>query len=178
MTPTHAALLSPFAAKVVMASLKGRIQTHLNRPPSSSDPKEASAAFWKSHREIDNILLNMAMHLPPHLRIPAGSSNPNIIHMNQGLHSCVIIIHQAAIARARDLPDSEEVKVDSWGRCLAAAKEISSIMKRVAHLDLSTASLLLLFLQDKTNSPSAQRLYTFCFVHTDPRFRSTSQVPS
>ncbi|KAF8854633.1 hypothetical protein BDZ45DRAFT_656400 [Acephala macrosclerotiorum] len=134
MSPAHASLLSPFAGCVVVASLVGRVFQHLHRPTISSADDE----FWRIHRSIDNTLLNMSLYLPAHLRLPTGSSNPNTIFLNMSLQSAVICLHQAAIFKAEKGTDGGGTVVEeSKERCLAAAMQVASIMKRVAHLDLS-----------------------------------------
>ncbi|KAL2070962.1 hypothetical protein VTL71DRAFT_13988 [Oculimacula yallundae] len=150
MQPQRATSLSSFAGVVVVSSLIGRIFEHLSRPAPPSNPNaDPTTSFWRSHREIENILLNMVLHLPAHLRLPAGSSNSNTIFLNMTLQSATICLHQAAIAKAEKLDSDgrrdvgeggeyESLVRESKSRCVAAAHEIASIMKRVAHFDLST----------------------------------------
>jgi len=105
---------------------------------------------WRSHRKIDNILLNMVLHLPSHLRLPAGPSSSNTIFLNMTLQSATICLHQAAIAKAEKVGQGfgyETMVVESRARCAAAAHEIANIMKRIAHFDLSTVSIPLLILK-------------------------------
>jgi hypothetical protein len=78
----------------------------------------------------------MSLYLPPHLRLPAGSSNANTIFLNMSLQAAIICLHQAAIFKAEKFANIAVVQ-ESRARCLAAAMEIASIMKRIAHMDLS-----------------------------------------
>ena len=121
-----------------MASLTGRIFEHLHRPIPEDNDSDPNGEFWKTHRKIDNILLNMSLYLPAHLRLPAGSSNSNTIFLNMTLQAAIICLHQAAIFKGERLPNSNEVVSESKARCLAAATETASVMKRIAHADLST----------------------------------------
>jgi hypothetical protein len=140
MNPINAPLLSAFAGVVVVASLTGRILQHLQRPNPESNDEDPNNTFWRSHRKIDSTLLNMSLYLPPHLRLPAGSSNANTIFLNMSLQSAVICLHQAAIFKGEKLSNPETVVRESKARCLAAGMEIASIMKRIAHMDLSLVS--------------------------------------
>lgn len=140
MNPINAASLSSFAGVIVVASLSGRILQHLHRPGPESNGSDINTEFWRTHMEIDNTLLNMSLYLPRHLRLPAGSSNSNTIFLNMSLQAAVICLHQAAIFKGDKLLNPGEVVAESKARCLAAATEISSIMKRIAHMDLSTVS--------------------------------------
>lgn len=140
MNPANAPLLSAFAGVVVVASLTGRILQHLQRPDPESNDEDPNNTFWRNHRKIDSTLLNMSLYLPPHLRLPAGSSNANTIFLNMSLQSAVICLHQASIFKGEKLSNPETVVRESKARCLAAGMEIASIMKRIAHMDLSLVS--------------------------------------
>jgi hypothetical protein len=138
MNPINAPILSPFAGVVVVASLTGRILQHLQRPdPSNAEEGEdTNSTFWRNHRAIDSTLLNMSLYLPAHLRLPTGSSNANTIFLNMSMQSCIICLHQAAIFKGAKLVNTAVVQ-ESKMRCLAAGMEVASIMKRIAHTDLS-----------------------------------------
>lgn len=143
MQPLQASSISSFAGVVVVSSLIGRIFEHLSRPNPLDRDSDPNSDFWRSHRKIENILLNMVLHLPSHLRLPAGSSSSNTIFLNMTMQSATICLHQAAIAKAEKVPAGcgyESVVEESKARCAAAAHEIASIMKRIAHFDLSTVS--------------------------------------
>jgi hypothetical protein len=142
MNPVNAASLSSFAGVIVVASLKGRILQHLQRPNLESNEGDINSEFWKTHRGIDNTLLNMSLYLPRHLRLPVGSSNSNTIYLNMSLQSAIICLHQAAIFKGDKLLNPAAVVVESKARCVAAATEIASIMKLIAHTDLSMVSEL------------------------------------
>ncbi|KAF4625684.1 hypothetical protein G7Y89_g12482 [Cudoniella acicularis] len=136
MDPLNASSLSSFAGVAVVASLTGQIFQHLHRPTGDNNNDHENNEFWKTHRKIDNTLLNISLYLPSHLRLPAGSSNPNTIFLNMSLQSAVICLHQAAIFKAEKLVNTSVI-AESKERCLTAAAEITSIMKRIAHTDLS-----------------------------------------
>ncbi|KAH7354648.1 fungal-specific transcription factor domain-containing protein [Rhexocercosporidium sp. MPI-PUGE-AT-0058] len=141
MQPLQATSLSSFAGVVVVCSLIGRIFEHLSRPNPLDLDSDPNSDFWRSHRKIENVLLNMVLHLPAHLRLPTGASTSNTIFLNMTLQSATICLHQAAIAKAEKVPAGcgyESVVEESKTRCAAAAHEIASIMKRIAHFDLST----------------------------------------
>jgi hypothetical protein len=136
MDPMSASKLSSFSGSVVMACLSGRIFQHLHRPSRDNDDENLNGEFWKAHRKMDSVLLNTSLYLPSHLRLPAGSSTPNTIFLNMSLQAAIICLHQAAIFKAEKLDLPASVITDSRNRCVAAATEITSIMKRIAHMDL------------------------------------------
>lgn len=140
MNPSNASRLSAFAGVAIIASLTGRNLQHLQRPSPSNDDHDLNGEFWKQHRHMDNILLNTSLCLPSHLRLPAGLPNPNKIFLNMSLQSGTISLHQAAIFKAETLKLPASIITESRMRCLAAATEICSIMKMVAHMDLSMVS--------------------------------------
>ncbi len=140
MQPLQASSLSSFGGVIVVASIIGRIFEHLSRSSPEDNESDPNSHYWKSHRKIDNILLNMVLHLPAHLRLPAGSGVSNTIFLNMTLQSAIICLHQAAISKGEKIGNDILVE-DSKTRCTAAAQEIASIMKRIAHFDLSTASI-------------------------------------
>jgi hypothetical protein len=135
--PLSAASLASFAGTAVISSLTGRLLVHLQRPAPDNDDSNLNGHFWKNHRKMDNILLNTSLYLPSQLRLPAGSSNANTIFMNMSLHATVICLHQAAISKAEKLELSGSIVAESRTRCVAAATEITNIMKIIAHMDLS-----------------------------------------
>ncbi|KAL8736190.1 MAG: hypothetical protein Q9166_000345 [cf. Caloplaca sp. 2 TL-2023] len=130
-----ASKLSPFAGTVFMAHIFGRNLTHLHRPTQDEDDHDLQGEFWKRHRSLDNTLLHTSMSLPPHLRLPAGIRDVNIVFINMSIHTSTICLHQAAIFKAdqRKLPQS--VIDQSSTRCLLAATEIANIMRLISHLD-------------------------------------------
>lgn len=138
MNPSNASRLSAFAGIVIVASLTSRNLEHLQRPTSNNDDHDLNGEYWKAHRRIDSILLNTSLHLPSHLRLPAGLSNSNTIFLNMNLQAGIICLHQASIVKAEKLNLGESIIAQSSMRCLAAATEICLIMKMIAHMDITT----------------------------------------
>ena len=137
MTSTGPGALSSYAAVILMACLFGRNLIHLHRPDPDEKDDDLNGAFWKRHRGLDNILLNLVMSLPTHLKLPAGMRDPNIIFMNMNIHTSTICLHQAAIFKADNNGLPSTVSAESKVRCVTAAAEIASIMRIIGHLDLS-----------------------------------------
>lgn len=135
--PLSASKISSFAGTVIICSLSGSILMHLHRPTVDNNDHDLNGHFWKNHRKIDNILLSTSLCLPSHLRLPTGLTNANTIFLNMSLHAGTICLHQDAIYKAEILEVSSAILVESKGRCLTAATEICSIMKSIAHFDLS-----------------------------------------
>jgi hypothetical protein len=123
-----------------MACLFGRNLLHLHRPDAQDNDHDLNGEFWKRHRSLDNILLNISLSLPHQLRLPAGIYDSNIIFVNMNIHASTICLHQAAIFKADKNLMSPQISGDSKRRCIIAADQITNIMKLVSHVDLSTVS--------------------------------------
>jgi hypothetical protein len=142
MTPAGAARLSSFGGIVLMSCLFGRNLIHLHRPdPDDRDDDHINGGFWMRHRNMDNILLNTSLCLPPSLKLPAGLGSPNIIFTNMSIHTSTICLHQAAIFKADKNKLPASLSAESKVRCITAANEIASIMRMISHMDLSTVSV-------------------------------------
>ncbi len=137
LNPSGASNLSAFAGVALMACLFGRNLTHLHRPDADDRDNDLNGEFWKRHRNMDNILLNTSLSMPPHLKLPSGLSNPNIVFTNMNIHTSTICLHQAAIYKAdkNGLPPS--ISAESKVRCITAANEIANVMRMISHQDLS-----------------------------------------
>jgi hypothetical protein len=140
MKPAGASKLSSFGGVVLMACLFGRNLIHLHRPDADGCDDDLNGDFWKRHRNMDNILLNTSLSMPPHLRLPNGLSNPNIIFTNMNIHTSTICLHQAAIYKAEKNRLPASISAESKVRCITAANEIAGIMRIISHVDLSSVS--------------------------------------
>lgn len=142
MTPDGASRLSPYAGVCLMACLFGRNLIHLHRPDCDGKDADLQGQFWTRHRYLDHILLNIALSLPSHFRLPTGINNANIVFTNLNIHTSTICLHQAAIFKADKNKMPATVSAESKIRCITAAAEIANIMRMVCHLDLSGVSPL------------------------------------
>ena len=143
MSAEGASTLSPYAAVAVLATLYGRNLTHLHRPEPNDRPEDPiHGEFWKRHRAMDNILSNIAMFLPDHLRLPAGIKDANICFLNLNIHTSTICLHQAAILKAEKYNLAMDIMKQSTERCFLAAGEIINIMKMTSHVDIGNVSIL------------------------------------
>ncbi|KAM0396180.1 hypothetical protein ACHAPZ_008405 [Fusarium culmorum] len=150
-SPMGAGKLSSFGGIVLMACLFGRNLVHLHRPDADDLDHDLNGPFWKRHRQMDNILLNTSLCLPPQLKLPTGLSNPNIVFTNMSIHTSTICLHQAAIFKAEKNKLPASVSAESKVRCITAANEIASIMRMISHMDLSTVrAKQVLFLSMRT----------------------------
>ncbi|ESZ97049.1 fungal specific transcription factor domain-containing protein [Sclerotinia borealis F-4128] len=145
MSPQGASKLSPFAGVVLMASLFGRNLLHLHRSDADDRDNDLNGDFWKRHRNMDNILLNTSLSLPFHLRLPHGMANPNTVFLNMNIHASTICLHQAAIFKAENNRLPASVAAESKGRAITAANEITSIMRMISHMNLSTMNPFISF---------------------------------
>ncbi|PQE11195.1 fungal specific transcription factor protein [Rutstroemia sp. NJR-2017a BVV2] len=145
MSPSGASKLSSFAGVVLMACLFGRNLIHLHRPDDDDRDNDLNGAFWKRHRQMDNILLNTSLSLPFHLRLPHGIANSNIVFANMNIHSSTICLHQAAIYKAEQNRLPSSISAESKIRAITAANEIASIMRMISHMDLSSMNPFICF---------------------------------
>lgn len=129
--------LSPMGATTLLACLFGRNLLHLHRPTANENEDDLSGEFWKRHRKLDNIILNVSMGLPEKLRLPTAVGNPNSIFVNMCLHTSTICLHQAAIFKAEKHRQLAKVSAESKARCITAAAEIANIMRLSSHQDMS-----------------------------------------
>ncbi|WPG99587.1 Hypothetical protein R9X50_00240500 [Acrodontium crateriforme] len=137
--------ISSFGGAALMACLFGRNLTHLHRPTPDDDDQDLNGEFWRRHRRMDNVVLNLAMSLPDRLRLPEGINNANIIFLNMCVHTSAICLHQAAIFKADKGRMPGRVSAESKVRCITAAAETASIMRQISHLDLSVLNPFISF---------------------------------
>ncbi|KAI7098322.1 hypothetical protein KC328_g16862 [Hortaea werneckii] len=137
LSPDGTPYLSSFAGVVLLGCLFGRNLTHLHRPDPGEREDDLNGEFWKRHRSMDNILLNIALALPDRLRLPMGISDPNVVFTNMNIHTSAICLHQAAIFKAEKNRMHARVSQESKIRCITAASEIASIMRQISHIDVS-----------------------------------------
>ncbi|CAI7573504.1 unnamed protein product [Penicillium viridicatum] len=137
--------LAPFACVMVLASLFGRNLIHIHRPQPQDNDHDLNGEFWKRHRSHDNILLHISLSLPDHLRLPSGMSDVNVIFANMSIHTSTICLHQAAIFKAEKNKMPNQITTESKRRCLVAANQISSTMKMISHVDLTSLNPFMSF---------------------------------
>ena len=136
MTADGAQHLSPLAGVVLIACLYGRNLIHVHRPHTDDRGNDINGEWWRRHRHMDNILLNIAMSLPSHFRLPMGLNDPNVIFTNMNIHTAAICLHQAAIYKAQTNHMDASIVAESRLRCITAASAIANIMRIIAHTDL------------------------------------------
>ncbi|TVY37892.1 Citrinin biosynthesis transcriptional activator [Lachnellula occidentalis] len=168
--------ISPFGGVVLAAALYGHNYHHLHWSGPNENPEDISnGEFWKRHRKMDNILSNVFMFLPDHLRLPYGLSNMNTVFVHMNIHASSICLHSAAVLTAEKHKIGPTIIRQSRARSLMAAEEISNIMRLVTHVDASTMILILttiylviaggVFVQDyKTGNPHPQSLANLEFL--------------
>ncbi|EME50066.1 hypothetical protein DOTSEDRAFT_68803 [Dothistroma septosporum NZE10] len=134
-----------FQGVILMACLFGRNLLHLHRPAPNDNDDDLNGEFWKRHRDLDNVLLNIALGLPEALRLPSGLNNPNVVFLNMNIHTSTICLHQAAIFKADKNRMPSRISAESKIRCITAAAEIASMMRQISHLDLATMNPFISF---------------------------------
>ncbi|KAK7995576.1 hypothetical protein PG990_014349 [Apiospora arundinis] len=148
MEPGQSETLQPFGGVILTAALFGRIFHHLHRQNPDDDEDDGSGlngGFWVRHRAIEAILLNTALCLPDHLRLPTGLREPNVVFLNLSLHTLAICLHQTAIFKANKQQLPVHISSESKVRCVTAAVEIAALMRMVSHMNLATTSPFLSF---------------------------------
>lgn len=137
MTPEGAAKISPYAGVILMACLFGHNLLHLHRQDPRDRPEDVSnGEFWKRHRKLDNVISNILMFIPSHLKLPAGIRDPNVIFLNMNIHTSTICLHQAAIQTAEKHNIDPKIIRNSKARCAMAADEIVNIMRLTTHISV------------------------------------------
>lgn len=141
MTSQGAMTISSFAGVVFMAHFFGKNLHHLHRPGPDEREDDLQGEFWKRHRNLDNILLQRSLALPPHLRLPSAIRDGNAIFINMAIHTSTITLHQAAIFKAKRNGLPMSLIEQSQTRCTLAATEITNILKLISHLDTESVRL-------------------------------------
>ena len=138
MTSSQAATLSSFAGVVLMAHYFGMNLKHLHQPGPNEREDDLHGEFWSRHRKMDNTLLNTALLLPSHLRLPNGVRNVNVVFLNMSLHTSTICLQQAAIFKAEKNSLPRSIIEQSQVRCILAANEIATIMRVTSHVEVAS----------------------------------------
>ncbi|KAI6714041.1 C6 transcription factor Prf [Diplocarpon mali] len=138
LTPEGASRIHPLGGVILSAALYGKNFEHLHRTGSNETGDPANCEFWKRHRKMDNLLSNIFMFLPDHLRLPAGLRDMSVVFMHMNIHSSSICLHQAALVTAAKHNLSSNITLQSQARCLMAAEEITNIMRLICYVDIST----------------------------------------
>ena len=134
--------ISSFSGVILLSTLYGRNLTHLHRPNDNDADHDLNGEFWKRHRNLDNILLNISLAMPNALRLPGAINDPNSVFCNMNVHTATICLHQAAIFKADKNQLPAQISAESKRRCIVAADQVTNIMKMISHIDLSLVSCL------------------------------------
>lgn len=122
-----------YAGSVVAAHVMGQIMDHCNLVKDSGmRPDCDKTALRRDHRRLDNILLNIFLKLPRHMRFSTAQQGSSVAFFNTCLHSASIYLHLAAIDGSLD-----EDEIGHRRRCRSSAGEVLLIMRMMTHLDAS-----------------------------------------
>lgn len=125
---------SSFSGSIIMCYILNQILRHVHRPKADDRPEDVEyGAFWKRHRDLDNMLAGVFMFLPENFRLPRNVRDPVAVHTNMNLHAAVICLHNAAIDRADQYKLPTNIRKISLDRCHTAAAEIVGIVKLTSH---------------------------------------------
>lgn len=130
--------ITPFGGVILAAALHGQNYRHLHQTDPNENPGDIpNGEFWKRHRKMDNVLSNIFMFLPDHLRLPYGLRDMNIVFTHMNIHASSICLHKFAIMTAERHQIDSNIVRQSRARSLMAAEEIVNLMRLVAHVDPS-----------------------------------------
>lgn len=116
----------------MIAALFGRTVALLHRKDVDEDSQEHSDnAFWKRHRYLDHVLLNILQNLPAHLQIQSSLLNPRAVLLHINIQASTICLHQAATFMAYPSPDKTYDMMTSKLRSLGAAETMVTILRLV-----------------------------------------------
>ncbi|KAI8653948.1 Zn(2)-C6 fungal-type domain-containing protein [Fusarium sp. Ph1] len=137
---------SPFAGKVLTAYTFYRTLEHTFRSfPNDNIEDIANGPYWTRQRSIDADLSNMILYLPESLRLPQCGWNRSAIVVNVGIHTSVICIHRAALAKIRELGLPADLFASSRLRLLPSAEQILNALKSTGDVEGAMTDHLLVF---------------------------------
>ncbi|EEU36625.1 uncharacterized protein NECHADRAFT_51679 [Fusarium vanettenii 77-13-4] len=137
---------SPFAGKVLTAYTFYRTLEHTFRSFPNDDIENISnGPYWTRHRGIDTDLSNMILYLPESIRLPQCGWNRNAIVVNAGIHTSVICIHRAALAKIREFGLPADMFASSRLRLLPSAEQIVNALKSTGDVEGAMADHFLGF---------------------------------
>jgi hypothetical protein len=126
----HSQAFSPFAGRVMAASLFHRAFQHSTEIFTHNEPLDSRTnIYWKRHQQIDNDLVLLLQSLPEHLRLPRQIRCRNAVFVNIIIHMLIIVLHKATISAAASLTESEGKMRRSKERLTCAAEEILNIFR-------------------------------------------------
>ncbi|KAH7148189.1 hypothetical protein EDB81DRAFT_719784 [Dactylonectria macrodidyma] len=157
---------SPFAGKALAAHTFYRTLEHTFRSFSNDGLEDTTdGPYWIRQRGIDADLSNLILYLPQSLRLPQGAWNRNAIIANVGIHTSVICIHRAALAKIRELGLPADLLAGSRLRLLPSAEQILKALESTSDargamndhfLAFSAYLASLIFLEDYMETQSWQ----------------------
>lgn len=137
---------SPFAGKVLTAYTFYRTLEHTFRSFPNDDIEDLlNGPYWTRMRGIDADLSNMILYLPENLRLPQCGWNRNAIIVNVGIHTSVICIHRAALAKIREFGLPPDLFASSRLRLLPSAEQILCALKSAGDVEGAMTDHFLVF---------------------------------
>ncbi|UPK95977.1 hypothetical protein LCI18_006912 [Fusarium solani-melongenae] len=137
---------STFAGKVLTAYMFYRTLEHTFRSFQNDNIEDiVNGPYWNRMRGIDADLSNMILYLPENLRLPQCGWNLNAIVVNVGIHTSVICIHRAVLAKIRELGLPAYLFASSRLRLLPSAGQILNTLKSTGDVEGVMADHFLVF---------------------------------
>ncbi|KAL2883127.1 hypothetical protein SGCOL_001315 [Colletotrichum sp. CLE4] len=137
---------SAFAGRVLaVASFFQAFQHSTRTLPDDDLTDPRTSRNWKRHREIDNDLVGLLGALPDDLTLPKNIQCRNATFVNAIIHTSVILLHRAALARVDSFGLPEHMAKQSRARLICAAEEILNIFRMMPDITQTLKNPMLTF---------------------------------
>ncbi|KAK7203304.1 fungal-specific transcription factor domain-containing protein [Myxozyma melibiosi] len=136
-TCTYIRKMSAFCAKAVITVMIGRIFGHLHRGDAATTEYTPYAPdFFERFRMLNNLVHTFVISLPNTLKQSFDAEQSvQVAQLHMSIHSSLICLHQATIARCQKVAGREQEIENSTNKCLQSASEITRIMQNIAHYE-------------------------------------------
>ncbi|KAK1638757.1 hypothetical protein BDP81DRAFT_514203 [Colletotrichum phormii] len=137
---------SAFAGRVLAAASFFQTFQHSTRTLPDDDLTDPrTSRNWKRHREIYNDLVGLLGALPDDLTLPKNIQCHNATFVNAIIHTSVILLHRAALARVEFLGLPEHMAKQSRARLICAVEEILNIFRMMPDITQTLKNPMLTF---------------------------------
>ncbi|KAK7445574.1 binuclear zinc transcription factor [Colletotrichum acutatum] len=137
---------SAFAGRVLAAASFFQAFQHSTRTLPDDDLTDPrTSRNWKRHREIDNDLVGLLAALPDDLTLPKNIQSRNATFVNAIIHTSIILLHRAALARIESFGLPEHMAKQSQARLICAAEEILNIIRMMPDITQTLKNPMMTF---------------------------------
>ncbi|EXF74016.1 binuclear zinc transcription factor [Colletotrichum fioriniae PJ7] len=137
---------SAFAGRVLAAASFFQAFQHSTRTLPDDDLTDPrTSRNWKRHREIDNDLVGLLAALPDDLTLPQNIQSRNATFVNAIIHTSVILLHRASLARIESFGLPEHMAKQSQARLICAAEEILNVIRMMPDITQTLKNPMMTF---------------------------------